>query len=57
MFQETEEQTGIAVQQQTVSELDYQRHYSHSYNTVTAGSNVASSPRAIERQNVAVACL
>jgi hypothetical protein len=34
MFQETEEQTGIAVQQQAVSELDYQQQCSDAYNPV-----------------------
>jgi len=34
MFQETEEQTGIAVQQQAVSELDYQQQCSGAYNSL-----------------------
>jgi len=34
MIQETEEQTGIAVQQHAVPELDYQQQCSHAYNSV-----------------------
>jgi hypothetical protein len=57
MFQETEEQRGIAVQQQAVSELDYQKECSHACNSVLLGLQKVKQQVAHELwQGVAKCC-